>query len=240
MFGFLNKIRETVGLRPFPEFEELMTACQCMITGCETDYAQRGVAGDLMTKFAQTAPPENTQTLSELATGYSELASCKRDVALPTADIRKNAQQIGPMSQTYRERKKREIQLKTNLEKASQAQKEAEKKYRLTARKSPGSSDERKRKAELDACNTKKTAAQTELDVFEDTFVSEEKEYKKKVFQILLQSIGAWASAKKATLDKSIQACEKIDAASEKIADYVDPDVAKIRSEIEAVRAEPI
>lgn len=240
MFKLFNKLRETVGLRPFPEYEEVMDATHAMVAGCETDCAQRGEVSAGLRKLAEGSPADHTGPLSEISREYGHLATVKRDLILPTAQIRKDAQPLGDMHSIYSERKKREIQLKQNLEKTSEALREAEKKFRITNRKNPGSADARKRKAEVDTATSKKTAATTELEVFESKFIDEEKEYKKKVFSIFLQSIGQWAAAKRSFIPQSIESCDKIVAEGEKIGSYVDPDVEKIRHEIEELRVTQI
>ena len=229
--AFLRKLRQTVGLRTFPQYDDLIEANNAMISACEHDCQNRSEVRARLAAFSDRQNPELVPILRELTENYRELQNQKRETIIAHSQVKREVDPVDKMNADISDDKKKEAQLKQAYEKADKVAEAATQRYEQDTQN-------KKKQTEMEAATQKKTAALAELAAFQEKFNEKEKEYKKKVFGALLGSLMTWARTRKGSVKSMVSIGEKMEELSEKIPFCYDEDVAAIRKSVEALRKE--
>jgi hypothetical protein len=226
-------------LRPFPEFTPLDDAINATSIANDRDCQLRSeaYASATFTPFANAQPPDIAAILSDVRQKLQEQTAAKRQTVAVVNTLRRDVQPIKDLNATNREDRKRHAAIQSVFEKSAKAAEVASEKVdRLTA-KSPYSPDLQKLKIERDSLNTQRAKTEASAKQSEAKLAEKSREYKKRLFTVLLNGVGKWATGRKEKVNEQVEIAQGVEGLGARIESYEDGGAGKIREEIEKLRA---
>jgi hypothetical protein len=226
-------------LRPFPEFTPFDEAIAAAAVANERDCSLRFDAYTSSTfgPFADAQPQAVATILSDIRQKVQDQVTAKRETIAVTNTFRRDVQPIKDLNSAIREDRKRHAAVQSVFERSSkEAEASAEKYDRLNA-KSPYSPDLQKLKIVRDSLNLQRSKTEESAKQSEAKLAEKTKEYKKRLFTVILSGLGKFATGRKEKVHTQIEIAHEIEVLAGDISPYDDAGASKLREEIEKLKA---
>ena len=240
LFGTVNKtVNKTVdNLKPFPEYAAMDTALQDAGTASVKYTSQMNEStSHYFTEFSNKQPLTVSEVLTDIQNQMNQRISVLQSNNESYRNLRQGLQQIQPLNQQMRERRKHLRDLQGKAEKANKNLESAKIKYNKMNIKNPSSPETMKLKSELDLCASSKDFSDKELENYMTTFVVENKQYKKELFTAMLNILYDFAMKYSETCEQQIPITQEISKFGSLIPEYTDSGIQAIQEELDSLKA---
>ncbi|OHS98697.1 hypothetical protein TRFO_08672 [Tritrichomonas foetus] len=194
--------------------------------------------------YGDFARKQMNESIAEILLKIDEQLKSVQEKAKESSDsvpkLRSDLMKLRPLYDDMRAKKKNTEAAKERAKKAAQATEKAEKKVELLKIKNPSSPDCQKAQDEYDRAIKQKQADATAAEEREALLVTETKEYKKQVFQVILQALAQFASAKQSSSAAMSPFGEEISELAGTIPPYTDQSIEVLEKQVEELRNEPV
>jgi hypothetical protein len=226
-------------LRPFPEFTPLDEAIGAAAAAADRDCSLRADAysPSTFTPFGEAQPRAIAAVLSDVRQKVQDQAAAKRQTVAVTNAFRRDVQPIKDLNAAILEDRRRHAAVQSVFERSAKAaEASAEKHDRLSAR-SPYAQELQKLKIERDSLSLQRAKTEEAAQQSGAKLAEKSKEYKKRLFTVLLNGLGKYAAGRKEKVSAQIEIVQAIETLAGSIESYEDGGASKLREEIEKLRA---
>jgi hypothetical protein len=226
-------------LRVFPEFTPLDDSIAAASTANERDCSLRGETYVPATfdPFARAQPPAIAGVLADIRQKVQDQVAAKRQTVAVINTLRRDVQPLKDLNAAIREDKKRHAAIQGVAEKSAKAAEASAEKYDRLKARSPFSPELQKLEIERDCLAQQRTKTEEASQQSEAKLAEKTREYKKRIFTVLLNGIGKYATARKEKVQAQSEIAQAIEELGAKIEPYEDAGAARLKEEIEKLRA---
>jgi hypothetical protein len=226
-------------LRVFPEFTPLDDSIAAVSTANERDCSLRAEAylPSTFDPFAKAQPPTISPVLTDIRQKVQDQVAAKRQTIAVINTLRRDVQPIKDLNAAIRDDNKRHAAIQGVAEKSSKAAEASAEKYDRLKARAPYSPDLQKLEIERDCLVQQRTKTEEASKASEAKLAEKTREYKKRIFTVLLNGIGKYATGRKEKAQAQSDIAQAIEELGAKLEPYEDGGASRLREEIERLRA---
>lgn len=154
--------------------------------------------------------------------------------------LRAELEKLRPINEDIKKKRKDYERVKAQAEKSSKASEKADQKLNSLRATGTGTPEFKKAEDNAEICRRQKETDQANYEEKEKSIAVENKEYKKRLFQQLLSSIGTYAAARSSSAAPQVSVGEEMRGFGQQIPFYDDPSVEKLQTRLQTLRSEPL
>lgn len=229
-------------MRKFPEYNEVDKSLNTIVN-IKTKVKSEALAalGKNFTQFAQKQPTEGITDvlyrLNETLTQIQEKKSTEYD-SIPT--IRTDLSKLKKLNEDIKNSRRNCEIIQIRADKSSKVAEKAESRFESAKKKNQDTPEFQKIHDEYELALRQKNSNITAFEERKSLLVTEEKNYKKELFNIILSSLSQYVSTKSQTASSLIPLGDQLIDLSSQIPAYTDSTIEILDNELQAVRSEPI
>ena len=228
-------------LTSFPQWHEMDQSLEASLTAITKRQSHFAIAqGPAYAEFSRKLLNDS---ISEILLKIDEQLKALQEKVKEGTDVvpkvRSDLMKLRPLNDDIRNKKKNTAAAKDRAEKSSKNAERCEKKVELLRLKNPSSPDFARAQDEYDRAVKQKQNDATAAEEREALFQTEVKEYRKQLFQTVLQALAMYAQAKQASAQSMEPFGDEIAELAKTIPPYTDPTIESLEKQVEDIRNEP-
>lgn len=233
--SFFNKMRS------FPEWHNSADALDDAIKCEKKLYEVEAIAnGPSYVEFVRKQPEDINDILFRINDKIKELDTQKKNSVNALVQLRKDFETLRPANDDIKNKRKQYQKIVEIAEKSKAAADKAEQRLEATRAKGTGTPELKKAEDAFDIAVRQKQVDIANLE--EGTRQNEEnnRQYKKKMFTLILQSLSSFAASRGSSYAGRVQNGDQLAEYGNQIPFYEDNTVNKLQNKLQSIRAEPL
>lgn len=226
----------------FPEWNYMNKTIDATVQSQQKGNSEANAAlGKNFSEFAKKQPNESiSDVIIHLEDELKKLQEKKASDSQNLVTIKADLSRLKILNDEIKSKRKNREQIKYRADKSTKAAEKAESRLNQYKNKNLDSPDAIKAQDDYDLASRQKQSDITALDERDALLMTEEKDYKKELFKVILSSLSQYVSSKSQIASSLVPLGTNITNLGSQIPPYTDESIETLQTELQAVRSEPI